>query len=302
MQETKGQNLQIDCDKRMHNLLEFIKKYNYWFLFFVLEIISLVLLFRFNRYQGSVWFTSANEVAAKVNSYYTEMVAFIQLKQVNKELAIQNTRLQGQVTDLREALREATKVESKNDIQVKDSLKGYDLIPAKVVSNSILKNENYIIIDRGENDGVKPEMGVIGGGGVVGIIVYTNRNYSLVLPIINIKSNISCRIRHNRYFGYLQWTGGSTLFANLNDIPRYAKIKIGEYVETSGYSTVFPPGIFVGKVKSVSNAPDGLSLQLKVNLGTNFANLSDVCVVVNKNRPEIDSLRINLMNGENSDQ
>ncbi len=283
----------------MNNLFEFIKKYSYWFLFLALEIISLVLLFKFNRYQGSVWFTAANEVAAKINNYYTETIAFIQLKQTNKQLTQQNIQLQQQLAGLREALEQATKQDTKNDIRVKDSLKGYTLIPAKVVSNSIVKNENYIVIDKGENDGIKPEMGVVGGGGIVGIIIYTNSNYSLVLPVINIKSNISCRIRHSGYFGYLQWTGGSTIHAYLNDIPRYAKIKEGDYIETSGYSTVFPPGIFVGKVKSVSNAPDGLSLQLKVNLGTNFANLSDVCVVINKARPEIDSLRTNLMNTDN---
>ena len=141
-------------------------------------------------------------------------------------------------------------------------------------------------------------MGVVGGGGIVGIVFLTSKHYSLVMPAINTKSNISCRIRHHHYFGYLQWNGGSTLTAYLNDIPRYAKIKVGEYVETSGYSTVFPPGIFVGKVKSVANAPDGLSLQLKVNLGTDFANLSDVSVVINKERPEIDSLKVKLSNYE----
>ena len=286
----------------MNNLLEFIKKYSYWFLFLALEIISLTLLFKFNRYQGSIWFTSANEVAAKVNSYYTEAKTFIQLRQVNRQLAQQNILLQEQLANLREAFEHATKKDTRNDIRVKDSLKGYTLIPAKVVSNSITKNENYIVIDKGENDGIKPEMGVVGGGGIVGIIIYTGKDYSLVLPVINIKSNISCRVRHSHYFGYLQWTGGSTLHAYLNDIPRYAKIKAGEYIETSGYSTVFPPGIFVGKVQSVSNAPDGLSLQLKVNLGTNFANLSDVCVVINKARPEIDLLKANLTNTENSEK
>jgi rod shape-determining protein MreC len=282
----------------MHNLLDFIKKYNYWFLFIFLEIISIVLLFRFNSYQGSIWFTAANDVAAKVNSYYTDFYHFVHLKDVNKNLTSQNLQLQMQVTQLRDILAEKTKKQSKNEQVVNDSLAGYTLIPARVSSNSILKNENYLVIDKGENDGIKTEMGVVGGGGIVGIVFLTSKHYSLVMPAINTKSNISCRIRHHHYFGYLQWNGGSTLTAYLNDIPRYAKIKVGEYVETSGYSTVFPPGIFVGKVKSVANAPDGLSLQLKVNLGTDFANLSDVSVVINKERPEIDSLKVKLSNYE----
>ena len=284
----------------MHNLLDFIKRYNYWFLFLLLETVSLILLFRFNNYQGSVWFTSANSVAARVNAIHNDMVAFINLKDVNKQLTDENIRLQVKVSQLTTALDKITSKQTINDKIVLDSLKGYTLIPAKVVSNSILKNENYIVIDKGTADGIKTEMGVVGGGGVVGIVFLTGSHYAIVMPVINTKSNISCRIRRHNYFGYLQWAGGSTLSAYLNDIPRYAKIKSGEYVETSGYSTVFPPGLFVGIVKDVANAPDGLSLQLKVNLGTNFANLCDVNVVVNENRSEIDSLRINLSNFETS--
>lgn len=285
----------------MHNLLEFLKKYNYWFLFIVLEIISGTLLFHFNQFQGSVWFTSANEVVARIDRQYADMMAFIRLKQVNKDLTRQNIRLQRQVNELRAALSKANHVPTPTERQVLDSLKGYSLIEARVVSNSILKSENYIVIDKGQDDGVHTEMGVIASGGVVGIVVYAGRHYSMILPTINVKSNISCRIRHSNYFGSLQWDGGSSLYAYLNDVPRYAKIKVGDYVETSGYSTVFPSGVFVGRVVSVDNAPDGLSLQMKVNLSTDFGALSDVCVVVNDERAELESLQLHLMkSGENA--
>ena len=282
----------------MQNLFEFLKKYNYWFLFIILETISFLLLFRFNSYQGSAWFTSANYVAAKVNGWNNEVKTYINLKDVNTELTRQNILLQENNAHLRELLDKENATVTRNDIYLDNALKGFHLIPAHVTSNSIIKNENYIVIDKGEADGVKTEMGVVGGGGVVGITFLTGEHYSLVLPIINIKSNTSCRIRHQNFFGNLQWTGGSTLHAYLNDIPRYAKIKIGENVETSGYSTVFPPGLFVGRVTKIANAPDGLSLQLDVNLGTNFATLSDVNIIVNENRAEIDSLRVKVSNFE----
>ena len=181
-----------------------------------------------------------------------------------------------------------------NDRVVREALSGFTLIPARVTSNSILKNENYVVINKGRADGVETEMGVVGGGGVVGIVFLAGEHYSLVLPIVNVKSNISCRLRGQRFFGNLQWYGGSTLFAYLNDIPRYAKIRVGGFVETSGYYEVFPPGLLVGRVTQIANAPDGLSMQLKVNLGTDFANLSDVSVIVNRNKPQIDSLRVDL--------
>ena len=163
------------------------------------------------------------------------------------------------------------------------------------------KSKKGPALNKGQDDGVHTEMGVIASGGVVGIVVYAGSHYSMILPTINVKSNISCRIRHSNYFGSLQWDGGSSLYAYLNDVPRYAKIKVGDYVETSGYSTVFPSGIFVGRVVSVDNAPDGLSLQMKVNLSTDFGALSDVCVVVNDERAELESLQLHLMkSGENA--
>ena len=284
----------------MQTLLEFIKKYNYWFLFLLLEVISLVLLFRFNNYQSSVWFTSANTVAGKVNGWYTDAVSYIHLKAVNTQLNKDNIFLQQQVSALREALDKATEKPGLNESAVLDSLKGYTLIQAKVVSSSIHKENNFIVVDKGSDDGIHNDMGVVGGGGVVGIVCLVGKHYSMILPTLNVKSSISCRVRHSKYFGYLQWFGGSSANACVNDIPRYARIKTGEYIETSGYSSVFPPGIFVGKVTAVTNAPDGLSLQLKVNLGTDFGRLSDVCIIANSHKPEIDSLQVNMLNTEST--
>ena len=276
----------------MDTLLDFIKKYYYWLLFIILEVISMIILFQNNSYQGSVWFTSANTVAGTINGWYTEVISYIQLKDVNKQLTSENIYLQKQVADLRRALDETLTETTPNDKVIADSLKGFKLIPASVVSNSFYKENNYIIIDKGEVDGIKTDMGVVGGGGIVGIVYLTGPHYSLVMPTININSNISCRVRHSNYFGYLQWSGGSVNHAFLNDIPHYAHVKIGDYVETSGYSSVFPSGLFVGKVTKISNAPDGISLQLNVNLGTDFSRLKDVNVIYNTCKPETDTLRV----------
>lgn len=274
----------------MAALIEFLKKYNYWFIFILLEVASFVLLFRFNHYQGSVWFAQTNSVAAKVNSIYTDIEAFIHLDEVNRKLTEQNSVLQIQVNRLREQLRDATHEPSINDRHIRDSLDGFRMLSARVVSASIVKNENYIVIDKGEAEGVKPEMGVVGGGGVVGIVSMVNRHHSMVLPIINRNSRISCRIRRTGYYGSLMWDGGSIFYANLVGVPQYARAKRGDAIETSGYSTVFPPGLFVGKVRDIKPAPDGLSQQLVVNLGTNFGNLRDVSVFENLHKQDIQEL------------
>lgn len=278
----------------MNNLIDFLKKYKHWMLFIVLEIISFVIIVRFNFYQGSVWFTQANEAAAHVNETYTNIEAFIHLKEVNQRLTYQNTVLQIQVHNLRQQLADATNQPTPNDILLLDSLKDYTIYRAKVISSSIVKNDNYIVIDKGSAHGITPEMGVVGGGGVVGVVYSTTPNYSLVLPIINEKSSISCRIRRTGYYGSLQWSGGSIYYADLVDVPQYAKSKAGDVVETSGYSTIFPPGLFVGKVHRVSDSSNGLSQQLRVNLGTNFGNLRDVCVFKNHHKAEIEGLHERL--------
>lgn len=108
---------------------------------------------------------------------------------------------------------------------MQEKLVGYQMLPATVVSNSAERVNNYLVIDKGETDGVKPEMGVVGGGGVVGIVYLTGPHHALVLPATNRKSSISCKLRGQNYFGYLEWNEASRRSAFLDDIPRYAQIK-----------------------------------------------------------------------------
>lgn len=274
----------------MNALLEFLRKYHYLFVFLLLEAISFVFLFRFNHYQGSIYLTGANTVAAKVSSLYNEGTAFIGLRSRNKELTERNIILEQQNANLREALARLGHKESITEHNVREQLSAYKLVPATVVSNSAERINNYLVIDRGEKDGIRPEMGVVGGGGVVGIVYLTGKTHSLVIPVTNRKSSISCRIRGGNYFGSLQWDGRNFLRAHLDDIPRYADVKPGATIETSGYSAVFPPGIFVGRVLSVGNSKDGQSYRLEVQLGTNFSNLRDVEVISTPYKADIDAL------------
>lgn len=276
----------------MHNLLDFVRKYSYFFLFILLEVASLALLFRFNSYQGSVWFSAANSAVARIDGFYGNTLAYINLNEVNKDLTARNIQLQREAELLRSQLHQFTKDTTLTEQIIHEKLKDYTMIPATVVSNSNERDNNYLVIDKGTIDGIKPEMGVVGGGGVVGIVYLTAPHHSLVIPVTNRKSSISCRVRGQSYFGYLQWDGSSMRRAYVDDIPRYARVKKGEAVETSGYSSVFPPGIFVGRIRSISNSPDGQSYKLDVTLGTNFANLRDVEVVATPYKAEIDTLQV----------
>lgn len=265
----------------MKNLIDFITRYNYWFLFLLLEVISFVLLFQFNSYQGSVWFTSANIVSGKVYEISSKVESFFELSQVNEQLTQRNIYLEQQVKGLQEKLTSATQDSSYLRNNQYQYLAGYKLIPAKVVSNSVDKYNNLITIDKGAADGVKKDMGVACGNGVVGIVFMTSEHYSIVIPVLNSQSNISCTIKGRGYFGYLHWKGGDASMAYVDDVPRHARFKLYDTIVTSGYSSVFPPGMLVGKVRHVYNSPDGVSYRLKIKLATDFGSLRDVCVIDN---------------------
>ena len=282
----------------MHNLIEFIKSHFHWVMFVLLESAAIVLLFRFNDYQASIWFTSANEFTAAVDRTYADVVSYIKLGKINSDLTARNIMLQRQVNQLRDILAKQGADSLGLDEKQKKLLEDYKLIPAQVTSNSINKENNFIVIDKGEAAGVRSEMGVVSGGGIVGIVFLTSKNYSLVMPILNKKSSISCRIRGHRFFGYLGWEGGSPLTAYLNDVPRYARFNVGDYVETSGHSSKFPPGLFVGRIIAIGNSRDGLSYRVKVNLATDFADLRDVCVISSPVKAEVDSLKMHALEME----
>lgn len=263
----------------MRNLLEFLAKYNHWFVFLILEVVSMVLLFQYNSYQGSAWFSSANVVTGKLYEWDANVETFFSLTKVNQELTQRNAYLEQEVQKLSDSLVSVTKDSSIYHRDQFALLRNYRLIPAKVVANSVDKPGNLMTIDKGSADGIHKDMGVISGTGVVGIVYLVAEHYAIVIPVLNTKSNISCMIQNRGYFGYLRWKGGVSDLAYLEEVPRHAHFKLGDYVVTSGYSAVFPPGVRVGRILHVFNSADGLSYRVQLRLSTDFARLRDVCVI-----------------------
>lgn len=265
----------------MRNLIDFIAKYNHWFIFVILEAASLVLLFRFNSYQGSVFFSTANVVTGKVYEWDAAVRTFFSLTKINQQLNVRNLYLEQTVRKLAGQADKATANTSHLYQAQMQILNEFKLIPAKVITNSVDKKDNFITLDKGLADGVRKDMGVACGNGVVGVVYMASDHYSVVIPVLNSKSNVSVTIRKRGYYGYLHWTGGAADLAYVDDIPRHAKFRLGDIVETSGYSAIFPPGIIVGQILHVYNSSDGLSYKMQVKLTTDFGNLRDVCVIDN---------------------
>lgn len=264
----------------MNNLLEFVQRHFHWLLFVILEVVSMVLLFQYNSYQHSVWFSSANAVVGQVHAWNSEARSFFTLKENNRVLMLRNYHLERQVSQLRRLYGEATEHHDPADNRVVDSLADYQLIAARVISNDLSSADNLMTIDKGAKDGVRGGMGVACGTGIVGVTYLTSDHYTIVIPILNTSaSRISCAIRGKGYFGVLRWYGEDPTVAYVEDIPRHARFKRGDWVETNGFSSIFPPGVLVGQIKDIYNSSDGLSYRLKVRLSTDFGRLRDVVVI-----------------------
>ena len=279
----------------MRNLLDFLARHNHWFVFVLLEVISAVLLFKYNSYQGSVWFSSANAVSGRVYEASAAVGQYFSLVTVNRQLTQRNVYLEREVARMAQEHAEATADSSYLQRLQNNQTNHYRSVPARVVSSSLDRLNNFITIDKGEADGVKKDMGVVCGTGIVGIVYLTSAHYSVVIPVLNSKSNISCSIRGRGYFGYLHWMGGVPDEAYLDDVPRHARFRIGDVIVTSGYSSVFPPGMLVGKVMRVYNSANGLSFRLRIKLTTDFGNLRDVCVITDASVAE----RVKLLEAAN---
>ena len=280
----------------MRNLLNFFLKYNHWFLFVILEIISFALLFRFNNYQGSTFFTSSNQVAGSIYEMANHVTGYFHLKTMNDKLVQKNVELELQIEHLRNALDRLTDDTTAIEQMKKDVLFDYDILEAKVINNSLTHSDNYITINKGKKDGVRSEMGVIDGNGVVGIVYLVSDNYSIVIPVLNSKSSISCKVKRSDYFGFLKWDGGSSKFAVVKDMPRHSLFSLGDTIVTSGHSAVFPGGISVGTIEDMMDSQDGLSYQLKVKLFTDFGRLDYVRVIAKKGQEERMNLEQQLNN------
>ena len=275
----------------MRTLFDYLKRNAHWLLFILLQTLGLTLLYRYNTYQNSAIFTSANALTGQLLKWEAAVWSYVTLGEQNKQLTQRNILLEQRAAQLNEALRRATHDSTYTEKRQAQILKDYKIIHADVINNTIKKRNNYLTIDKGIADGVAPEMGVVCGTGVVGIVYATSIHYAIVMPILNNHSNISCRLRGTNHFGYLRWDGTTPRQATLEDIPRHAIIKKGMPVETSGFSAVFPAGLWVGNVALVENSDDGLSYKLQVNLGTDFSKLTNVLVMTNPHRNEIDSLQ-----------
>lgn len=265
----------------MRSLLDFIVRHSHVFLFILLEAVSLVLLFGFNDRQKLAFMTSANSISGTMFDWRAGMESYFSLKKENEMLVAENSRLHGRLLELADSA-----------VAYQAALLGNGTVmAARVIDNSVRKDDNYITINRGSTDGVGKGMGVYGSTGVVGVVMLSGRHNSIVLPVLNGKSSISCKVKGGGSFGFLEWKGGDPYHAVLTDIPYHSDVKAGDTIVTSGYSSVFPEGIPVGYVDAVEPSANGYWLKVSVLLAADMGNLGWVYVYARRPDPELEELK-----------
>lgn len=271
----------------MQTILNFLIKHNHWFLLLLLEGISFVLIISFNNYQSATVFTSANNIAGNAYGILSDVNSYFGLKEKNDELFEYNRLLLNELEQTKEELKkykDSTSVADNGYIQ--NNRDGYFYLTACVVNNNLNKVNNFVTIDKGEKDGILSEMGVFNSQGVVGIVYSTSKNFALVIPLLNSKSNISCRVKGTNSYSTLQWNGGDARYSYLVDLPRYAVFEKGDTVVTSGFSSIFPAGVPVGVIDNLEDAEDGLFFKARVELFVDFSSIENLFVVGNNKKEE----------------
>ncbi len=271
----------------MKNLINFFVKNSFIFLFLLLELFALFLISNNKGYQRSVLLSSTNSMTGWIyeqNSYIWE---YVNLRTTNQSLVEENLSLKNRLAKLESLVIDSTLKANSQSISPN---KEYRYISAKVIKNTTHFTQNYITLNKGSNDGIRPDMGVIANNSVVGIVETVSPKFSRVISLLHPIISISSKFKHNSYFGSLTWNGEDYRYAKLKDIARHVKVNKADTLITSGLVKTFPEGILVGTIDKINLEESDSYYDIDVKLSTDFRSLVYVQVVDYLNYKEQEEL------------
>ena len=256
----------------MRNLFRFIKIYHFVLLFILLESFSLFLYLSNHKFQQSKFLSFTQEYTGTIFGYYSNLSEYLRLKEINYFLQRENAKLYSLLSK-----------ENTNSV-----LNEY--IPARIIKNSIFKQNNFVLINKGEKDGVKSGMGVIVDNGVIGIVSITSENFSKVTSILNQNSTISVIHIKSGQNGSLKWNTNNYMTAMINDIPNHANIQIGDTIQTNGFSSIFQKGINIAKVISYNKGNKSGFFNLNIKFLNDMNTVKNVYIINSLIKEELEGL------------
>jgi rod shape-determining protein MreC len=260
----------------MRNFIQFLVKYHIFLFFVGLEAACFWLIFRNNNYHNASFVNSANSLVGGMLTYKSNLGQYIELQRVNQELAEENEML-------RNMLPQAYLPVNEPFAMVDDVLseRKYRYRNARVVNSSVNRQLNYLTINKGRREGIKPEMGVISSAGLVGAVKDVSEHFSTVIPIVNVNFAVSAALKKSGHYGLLRWDGKDYRFCALNDVPGHIRVNIGDTLVTRESSAIYPRDIPIGTVYSVEQRPGSNFQQITVALSNDFNALRFVYVIEN---------------------
>lgn len=268
----------------MRSLLYFLLRFKTLILFLVLEAVAVIMISTSHNYHETVLYGISRNITGFFAERLERGTYYFRLRQVNQELLAENILLKKQIAGLSSGSQEGF-------IPVRDSVNGvnYTYLNARVISNSVNKQKNFITLDKGSRQGVAEGMGVASPSGVVGVVVGVSRNYSVVMSLLNTDFRLSASMKRNDYFGSLAWDGINHRYARLSEIPHHVAVNEGDTIVTSGFSAIFPAGVMAGTLTGAQRR-GGDFISLQVLLSADFKKLTDVYVIGNLTRDERENL------------
>lgn len=267
----------------MQQIFSFLYKNSILLLFLLLLGISLTLAIQSHSYHRSRAISSANAVSGYVYEQINKVEEYLALKEQNEALAAENAQLKMMLYNTQDTT-------ALPPIQLPTAMANFRVIQSKVIFNTYSTHENYITLNSGRKDGVKPDMGVVSSKGVVGIVENTSNGYATVISVLNRKFKLDAKIKKANHFGSIIWNGDNAGFAQLIDVPRLATVKKGDTIVTGGRSDIFPENIPIGKIEKIYVDKKTNYYTIDVRLFNDMTALGHVYIIENKDRDEIKQL------------
>ena len=267
----------------MWNLIRFIQKNHFVILFIVLEVICILLLSRSQNYHKQAVMNTTNNVVGKIYEWGSDVGNYFRLKKANEQLAEENALLRQQLSIVTDTTKSTFFTNERDTL--------YEYIPAQVVNNSINQAKNYIIINKGENDGIMRDMCVVSPDGIVGVVLDVSSHYATILSLLHSNSSVGVSFKKNQELATLKWTTSNYRYGMVEDIATHLVFEQGDTVLTGPNSEIFPKDLMVGTVEELYLSPSGDLNRAKIKFSTNFATLRHVYVIRNLYATELDSLK-----------
>ncbi|WP_223548784.1 rod shape-determining protein MreC [Aestuariivivens sp. NBU2969] len=267
----------------MQQIVNFIIRNKNFLLFLLLFSLSIFFIIQSHSYHKSKFINSANFLTGGIYNKVNNISEYFSLKSQNKILTEENNRLNSLLYN------NSNKVDTSFIDSTKFSSQ-YRFTSANIIKNSYNLHNNMLLLNKGQNDSIKEDFGVISSKGIIGIVDKSSTNYSTVISILSTTSQISAQLKNTNHYGSLKWNGNSPELVQLVDIQKVAPVKIGDTIITSGRSSIFPKGILIGAVQDFKLDDAENFYTLNVKLFNDMTNIEHVHIIENIDKPEITNL------------